>query len=126
MFFCTRGAKLLCMVNHPHSEQRNNPYLQVANWTRSTLAACNFFAVFLCGFFNALGIWNTSLCPPILAQTTTLRRVLTTLTLRWQLRGLQLSYPKPRSSPSSSAQQTELTRGTRLVTCYSTNLQTFE
>lgn len=59
------------------------------------------------------GIWSTSLCPPTPVQTTTLRKVPTTLTLRWLLRELQLSSPKPRSSPSSSILLTELTPGTR-------------
>lgn len=34
------------MVDHPHSAQRNYPYLQRANWTRSNMAACD--TVFLC------------------------------------------------------------------------------
>lgn len=63
------------------------------------------------------GIWSTSLCPPTPAQTTTSRRVPTTLTPRWLLRELQLSYPKLRSSPSSSIPLTELTPGTRWASC---------
>lgn len=62
-----------------------------------------------------LGTWSTSLCPPTPVQTTTLRRVPTTLTLRWLLRGLLLFCLKLRSSPSSSTQRTELTPGTRSV-----------
>lgn len=115
LFFCIRNAKLLHMGDHPHSIQRNDPYLRRANWTRSTVAACNTLYVCVC---CVPGIWSTSLCPPTLAQTTTLRRVPTTSTLRWLLRGLQLSCPKQRSSPSSSTQLTELTLGTRSVTDY--------
>lgn len=68
-----------------------------------------------CFVFVVLGTWNTSLCPQTPVQTTTLKRVPTTLTRRWRLRGLQLFCLKPRSSPSSSIQQTELTLGTRSV-----------
>lgn len=73
------------------------------------------FHVFL---FRLLGIWNTFLCLPTPVQTTTLRRVPTTLTLRWLLRGPRLFYQKLRSSPSSSTQQTELTPGTRSVSVH--------
>ncbi len=79
---------------------------------RSTMAACNTLNVCVC---CVLGIWSTSLCPPTPVRTTTLKRVPTTSTLRWLLRGLQLSCPKPRSSPSSSTQQTELILGTKYV-----------
>lgn len=79
-----------------------------ANGARST----NVWGVCVC-VCCVSGIWSTSLCPPTPVQTTTLRKVPTTLTRRWLLRGLQLSFPKPRSSPSSSIPLTELTPGTR-------------
>lgn len=100
------------MADQPQCVQRVSLSTS-ANVTRSTKAACNTLYVCVCCM---LGIWSTSLCPPTPVQTTTLRRVPITLTLRWLLRGLQLSFPKPKSSPSSSTQQTELTLGTRSVT----------
>lgn len=71
---------------------------------------CLYILCLLC-----VGIWSTSLYHPTPVPTITLRRVPTTLTLRWPLRGLQLSSPKPRSSPFSSTQRTEHTLGTRSV-----------
>lgn len=114
LFICCIGcAKLLHMGDHPHIMQRNDPCPQRVNWTWSTMVAGNTLYVFVC---CVPGIWSTSLCPPTPVQTTTLRRVPTTSTLRWLLRGLRLSCPKQKSSPSSSTQLTELTLGTRSVT----------
>lgn len=102
------------MAAHPPTVRADNFSLSTsANGSGSTKAVCNTVHVCVC---CAPGIWSTFLCPPTRVQTTTLRRVPTTLTPRWLLRGLRLSYPKPRSSPSSSTQLTEPTPGTRSVT----------
>lgn len=103
-------CKRLRMAAHPQSATEEFLLSGRATATRLT-KSCSWRTV--CCFGS--GIWSSSLCPPTPVQTTTLRRVPTTLTLRWLLRGRRLSCPKPRSSLSSSTQRTEPTLGTRLV-----------
>lgn len=68
----------------------------------------------LCLFVLAgTGTWSTFPYPPTPAQTSTLRRALTTLTPRWLHAGQPPSYPRPKLSPSSSTLQTGPTHGTR-------------
>lgn len=69
--------------------------------------------LYLTVLLSLTGTWTSFPFPRMQAQTSYLRRVLTTSTQKWSPRGLQLYCPGPKLSPCSSTQPTEPTPGTR-------------
>lgn len=77
------------------------------------LLSLPYDVLYLTVLLSLTGTWTSFPFPRMQAQTSYLRRVLTTLTQKWSPRGLQLYWPEPKLSPCSSTQPTEPTPGTR-------------